>query len=436
MAKEEGPLEYERRIRDTKGVAQRLDLDYLGRPNRLSQWRRRLALWTPVAAVAIAAPFVAGIGDGEKAFSNGPVSRSHTMFETNCSACHASRFSSVADASCQKCHDGPAHPAKAADTGKPRENLRCAACHVEHRGTVVLAGVSDRNCTFCHADLTKHGEGVRIVATNVTRFRPGKHPEFQATTKRDLRPLRLNHAVHMPEQPKTIRNMKLPMKCGDCHATDLANLRGDLAPVTFEKHCRSCHERELEFDVYQALGASTPAPHSKDTEEIRAFVKQAYAGKLAADPGVAARPLGRDFVPSGSPAAWLEKVQRDSEAFLFERKCKYCHEYEDTRDGVPVIKKVNEVRGHYLDSAPAGEAWLLRGEFSHRAHRAAECASCHTTARASVKTTDVLIPKMEACLPCHGATGTYLDNCAQCHLYHNKSREADKDRRPVEQLAP
>ena len=41
MAKEEKPLEYQRRIRDTKGVAQRLDLDYLKRPARLLLQRKR-----------------------------------------------------------------------------------------------------------------------------------------------------------------------------------------------------------------------------------------------------------------------------------------------------------------------------------------------------------------------------------------------------------
>ena len=37
MAKEEKPLEYHRRILDTKGLAQRVDLAYLGRPNRLDR---------------------------------------------------------------------------------------------------------------------------------------------------------------------------------------------------------------------------------------------------------------------------------------------------------------------------------------------------------------------------------------------------------------
>jgi hypothetical protein len=37
-------------------------------------------------------------------------------------------------------------------------------------------------------------------------------------------------------------------------------------------------------------------------------------------------------------------------------------------------------------------------------------------------------------LPCHGGTGTTQDNCAQCHLYHDKKQELDRDRRPIEEL--
>jgi hypothetical protein len=46
----------------------------------------------------------------------------------------------------------------------------------------------------------------------------------------------------------------------------------------------------------------------------------------------------------------------------------------------------------------------------------------------------VLVPGMQPCLSCHGSTGTAQDHCVQCHLYHDKSRELDKDRRPIERL--
>ena len=44
MAKEEKPLEYKRRILDTKGVAQRLDLNYLSRASAFLLARNRAML--------------------------------------------------------------------------------------------------------------------------------------------------------------------------------------------------------------------------------------------------------------------------------------------------------------------------------------------------------------------------------------------------------
>jgi len=434
MAKEEKPLEYQGRILDTKSAVQRLNLDYLNHPSMFRSLRRRLTWIAPLVAVVGALPFLFGIGGGEKVFSNGPVSRSHTIFEQNCAACHTGKFTSVADAACKKCHDGPSHPAKSADAAKLKDEPRCSQCHLEHQGNAVLAEISDRNCTGCHSDLAAAGTSVKLQANKVTGFRPNRHPEFSAPKRADRRPLKLNHAVHMPAQPKTIRGMKLPMKCSECHVTQLSSAKGDLAAVTFEDHCRSCHKRELEFDVYQTLGESRPAPHTKDHQLIHQFIVDTYQKALAANPGILQRPLGRDFTPISNPAAWLAKVVKDSEDFLFEKKCRYCHEYEGRSGDYPAVKPVHKIVGRYIETAEAGEPWLVRGEFSHRAHRAVDCASCHGGAKASAKTEDVLLPKMESCLPCHGSSGTYLDRCAQCHLYHNKNKEMDKDRRPIEQL--
>jgi hypothetical protein len=429
MAKEEKPLEYERRIQDTKGLAQRIDLAYQQRPNPMRTWRRRFTLAAPALAAVASLPFLLGIGGGEKAFVNGSISRAHSIFEDNCSQCHSKAFSTVADASCKKCHDGPVHQANA--TG----SIRCADCHVEHRGKTLLADVDDRHCTGCHADLSAHGKNIRLKATDITAFRVSRHPEFSAAGRPDQRPLRLNHAVHMPLQPKNIRGMKLPMACSDCHLTDRNSPRGDLLPVTFEQHCRSCHKRELEFDVFQVLGADAPpAPHTKDPQTIHEFVLEAYQKVLAANPDVVRQPLGRDLLPPPNAATWLNVVVTQSETFLFERKCRYCHEYEAARGEFPVVKKVNQIRGRYVEARPEGEPWFQHAQFSHRAHRAADCASCHRATRASKETSDILIPKLQNCQPCHGSTGTPQDRCAECHLYHDKSRELDKDRRPVEQL--
>lgn len=444
MPKEDKPLPYERRdIQDTKGIAQRIDLGYLGRYNVFRHLRRRITLIAPLVALAGVVPFF--IKGTEKFFANGPVSRAHSVLENNCAACHTQSFSSVSDGSCKKCHDGPAHQATAVG------EARCAECHIEHRGKLLLAQVEDRVCTRCHADLNGHGKNFRLSATSITAFRPKRHPEFSAAKKTDSRPLKLNHARHMAGPRPGEERLKFPKNCSECHATDLSSPKGDLLPVTFEQNCRTCHKDQLQFDVYQLLGdQAPPAPHTRDPKTIHSFIVQTYETFSLASPSIVSRPFIRllesgqrvDFQASG-PAEWRDALVKDSENYLFrQNKCQYCHGYERFVGDFPEVKKVNQIRGRYLPERPQGEPWFAHAgfgdrtdaEFSHRAHRAVECTSCHTTARKSTKTEDVLIPAMQSCLPCHGSTGTTQDNCAQCHLYHDKSKELDKDRRPIEQL--
>ena len=99
----------------------------------------------------------------------------------------------------------------------------------------------------------------------------------------------------------------------------------------------------------------------------------------------------------------------------------------------PVVAKVNRVQGRFKESLPEGEPWLPRAEYSHRSHRSILCESCHTTAVASTKTSDVLIPKMKECLPCHTNVQAGLDRCSECHLYHNKGLENER-RRSVDEF--
>ena len=81
MANPDKPLEYQRRIRDTKGVAQRLDLNYLSRATHLLRTRRRLT-WALVAVAALACvPLVFGVGGSRKSLQNAPVSEAHAFFE-------------------------------------------------------------------------------------------------------------------------------------------------------------------------------------------------------------------------------------------------------------------------------------------------------------------------------------------------------------------
>ena len=136
-----------------------------------------------------------------------------------------------------------------------------------------------------------------------------------------------------------------------------------------------------------------------------------------------------------------------SEAYLFQSpdgptgragKCNYCHEFAGRQGGFPIIAKVNRcIQGRFQTDKPEGEPWFIRGEYSHREHRSIQCESCHTEARTSTKTSDVLIPVMKACLPCHAdGRGAGLDRCSECHLYHNKSQEKEQFGDPRSRSCP
>jgi hypothetical protein len=430
MAKEEKPLEYKRRIRDTKGVAQRLDLNYLSRASKFLVTRKR-AVWLLLAIAALASvPLVLGVGGSRKTLENGPVSEAHALFEQRCEFCHTQSFRMVSDKACGQCHDGAPHPAKSVDMGRPSKEMACVDCHVEHRGRIRLSAVANARCTECHSEVAAHSTGAKV--RNVSSFREGKHPEFAVLGLKDLRPLKLNHARHMPPKERLIRNIKLPMSCEDCHKVDPLSPTGQLKAVTFEEHCKSCHARELEFDVDHVLGddKSVPAPHTRDARAIREFIWNVYAAAVKANPAIARRPVGNDLVAQASTGAWMDRVVNDATAYLFGRKCGYCHQTTGNGDVLPV----NRVAGHYVEAKAGGEPWLARGEFSHVSHRGVRCEDCHAAARASQKTEDVLIPSMKSCTGCHGDSGTTLDDCAKCHQYHNRAREQRRPNGPMEQF--
>ncbi|HLK64999.1 MAG TPA: hypothetical protein VKU19_16265 [Bryobacteraceae bacterium] len=442
MPKEEKPLEYQRRIRDTKGVAQRLDLNYLKRVPFLLLFRKQVTWILLALAALVSVPLMLGVGGSRRVLSTGPLSESHTVFEGRCEVCHAQAFARVKDAACQRCHDGAPHPAKSIDTAKANTTPLCVDCHVEHRGGRRLAEVASANCTRCHSNLQEHAQNVKIKGVEITAFRANKHPEFSTASMKDDRPFQLNHMKHMEADPKKFPRMKLPMHCVDCHKVDANSPTGNLIPMTFEASCKSCHRPELQFDRYQLLGdAAQESPHTRDQKTIREFIDKSYKDALAARPSLTQAQLGVDAVVISNPEAWLARVTNDSYEYLFEKKCPYCHQMEsryevkkiDPRPPVSATAPEQAPLG-ILGRYPEGKPWVQRAEFSHRAHREVACESCHQAAAKSTQTSDVLIPVMKSCLPCHGENRAGLDRCSECHLYHNRSLEQERERRPTDQI--
>src|SRR5260370_39912660 len=104
MAKEEKPLEYQHRIRDTKGVAQRLDLDYLKRPAILALLRQRL-VWAIVGLAALGSgPLVLGGGSARRPLYNRPLSAAHSGGQGRCEVFHSQSLRGGPDADCERAH--------------------------------------------------------------------------------------------------------------------------------------------------------------------------------------------------------------------------------------------------------------------------------------------------------------------------------------------
>ena len=145
MAKEEKPLEYQRRIRDTKGVAQRLDLGLSETAGaacvcaKRITWARRCdrARWRSV-------PLVTGFGGSRRAVMNGPVSAAHAVFENSCESCHTQASAA--------CRTPPARHATTArrirrsmaSTAHIKDAPHCAQCHLEHQGAYRAGEGRDR----------------------------------------------------------------------------------------------------------------------------------------------------------------------------------------------------------------------------------------------------------------------------------------------------
>jgi hypothetical protein len=192
----------------------------------------------------------------------------------------------VADTACVKCHDGPIHHDNQVFTPG------CVSCHVEHKGRIPLALVSDRHCTRCHAQLETKAPAPRFERT-VRGFATG-HPEFTVlkTGQKDAAQMKLNHQKHLKAG---LRGPKGPiqMTCSDCHRASaavtpspysLASMQGHagtdgeaqsaflkgqgayMAPIEYQQHCAACHP--LDFDP---RFPGTVAPHD-EPEVVHAFL--------------------------------------------------------------------------------------------------------------------------------------------------------------------
>lgn len=426
------------RVRTAKTLAQRIDLHYFKHARGLRRWRYVLSAAAPLVVLLWVSAFAAS--GSRTPYSPGPVSRAHAFVENRCEVCHTGgndprapqprtpwTFRAHAtDAACLTCHDGPPHTVN--QTTAPA----CAACHQEHQGRVQMARTEDRFCVECHADL-RIAQGAPKVATHVGTF-AADHPEFAAVRPgaQDPARVRFNHAVHLkadlrgPRGPETLA-------CAACHTPERAGERrgmkgpgttGLMAPVTYAQNCARCHPLFFDERLEQA------APHARP-EEVRAFVQQALAGYIRANPGDISKPdsafrrVPLNFPRTPEPPArtageWVARRAEADERLLWNKTCVECHDVEtpSAAGRLPVYAATNITR-----------QWMPRASFDHTPHLMVTCASCHAAA-GSTATSDVLLPSQAACASCHApaarslwpGAGQVENRCFECHRYHDWTR--------------
>lgn len=427
-----------RRTRSTKTLARRIDLQYFTRPHPFRRWRFWLSVAVPV--IALGWLFTQHVQGGQKAYSSGPLSRSHATFTQQCNLCHLSKAGSfaknVSDEACLTCHDAPVHQTN--QTFTPA----CSSCHLEHNGALRLAATSDNSCTQCHAQLQTRG-GMSHYASAITRF-DGKHPEFAPIARHISDPgqVRLNHYLHL--QPNMIgpQNRRVQMTCDDCHRTGdtsdawpyaaataeanniseqkmnaVGHVADAMMPIRFSIHCSGCHTLQFDwrFGDLQVPHDRPDVIHGFVTSQFKEYIARHPSAVHEAEPPNRQLPEEMRMRPIARNAdEWVLFRVQEAEWLLWAKTCKQCHTLNVKGTPLPEVAK-----------SDITERWLPHAEFDHRAHRAMSCVDCHSKAPESHDTTDVLLPGIATCQQCHResrARDTAESRCFECHQYHDWSK--------------
>lgn len=340
--------------------------------------------------------------ENHRAFMPGGLSSAHARVldrtgkpvADDCHACHAP-WKGVPDDRCSTCHAQLPHAAREAN--KPA----CADCHTEHRGQAQLALFKATQCVECHSNLGPRmavGQQPRVAA-RITSF-GADHPQFSIAEDRST--LRFNHALHLQSGGVfNARGARETLQCASCHALVASGPDTvDPKPLTFNEACRSCHK--LTFDE---RFPDTEVPHGGDAGLVYGFIVATYSGNqevLRRSPAEVRRLL------ESRPPLSLDRRAVIAAEQVIKTRCAQCHDIQR--------------RGGRLAAVPPmlPTSWMTRASFTHTKHRHIDCESCHSSARESAKTSDLLVPGRDGCVGCHGVTRRTATSseCVTCHDYH------------------
>ena len=360
----------------------------------------------------------------------GEVMNSHKFFANDCAACHTKPFVMVEDAACTACHKN--QHGHIDNVKFPLEDLtstRCATCHTDHQGPHPVRAAKQALCSDCHVDLDQKVKGMHL--TNVSDF-GNNHPQFKPTVwtnpskgiqerislddnPSEVSNLKFPHKTHL--NPKRMRNPKTgkntQLDCASCHLPDLSGAY--LQPVKMEDHCGDCHI--LSFDgsaPNRTVSHEKPEKVYRELSEFYSTLALKGGVKDKKAPQAVRRRPGTPLNKNQRIKAikWAEEKTTKAARYVFSAsQCGSCHE---------VAKNKNNLSGYIVKPVKVAQIWQPKSVFNHGKHKDVACAECHK-ADSSMKSSDVLLPKIEGCQSCHGgeaATDKIPSTCISCHGFH------------------
>lgn len=465
-----------------RSISEKYSLDYYRHSLPTRAWKSR---WNYLALLLALLAFCGMYSIGRNTiFQAAPVASVHSSFGTDCAACHDQSWGtlrrlaarkephSVSNDACQKCH----HAAKHADIVLAEPT--CAECHQEHRPEKRLTALADGTCTRCHSGLVPAVATESSFTPKISRFEAGAggHPEFallrtsqegvgvRHTARRvaefkpasgtagkwvDRSGLIFNHRHHL-NPALVLGTDRKPVKliCADCH---VSGANGYMEPVNYEQHCSRCHPLRL-VAPFAEIGE---LPHSS-LEEVRGVLRERIAKQLA-NPSTRQKveELETQFLRLPRPVRLTADQERDLSSqteradhamFGPEAKgtCSRCHSFGQRNNTWYVNMHSPAVSDDQANPRPAGDVemvpsrWMQHATFSHKSHRAIECAACHDAANSN-QTSDILMPSIAVCQRCHGdgaqtSRPHVSADCVLCHTYHMESVDKESHGLPLEQL--
>jgi hypothetical protein len=195
------------------------------------------------------------------------------------------------------------------------------------------------------------------------------------------------------------------------------------------KHCAGCHALPFDKRFAESVPHDTP-------QVVHAFLVKKLTEYIAAHPEdlreavstvmLPAKPLPVSPKVYSPPQQWIAAKVAEDEQLLWGKTCKQCHAM--VIPSAPGGSNVAAAAAILPTIAKSNitPRWFQHAVFDHDQHRLVSCESCHTRARTSQETSDVLLPSIKTCQECHHSGSNAAESrCFECHVYHDWKTEKE-----------